>query len=219
MKLFKIIFFWFGGVLTQSVLEVTFQAMFPNKGYAGKYKERNEIKKLAEEFSLGLFSAQKYCEQAIKCCNINISADVLETKIKKEAFLRKPILALMEGLSPMFNLWLISDYPKVWLEEITKNEDRLGQLFGDRILYTSAFQLNRMVPDIFYYITRGANSPMDECFMIDGMSSRAIEAVKHGLQSTIYVYPQRLEHELAMRKILKTDNEVLHPSSSERISK
>jgi len=218
MNLFNTIFIWFGGVLTQTILEVTFQAMFPDEGYAGKYNERSEIKKLADELSLGLFSAQKYCEQAIKCCNLDISADVLETKILREAFLREPILNLMEELSPKFNLWLISDFPETWFKEITKNEDRLDLFLGNRILFTSVSKLSRMIPDIFYYITQSTNSPIDECFLVDGVSARAIEAVKHGLQSTIYVYPQRLEHELAMRKILKTDNEVIHPPSSERIS-
>jgi hypothetical protein len=46
----------------------------------------------------------------------------------------------------------------------------------------------------------------------------AVEAVRHQLASIVYVYPQRLVHELALQKILLLDADVMHPTSSDRIA-
>ena len=74
-----------------------------------------------------------------------------------------------------------------------------------------------MIPNVFDYITLASGHSLDECVLIDSVSSRAVKAVRHGLSSIIYVYPDRLEHEFALRGMLETEEEILHPETSKRV--
>jgi hypothetical protein len=58
---------------------------------------------------------------------------------------------------------------------------------------------------------------MQDCIIIDGDASRAVQSLKHGLASISYVYLQRLKLELALQEIWQTDADVMHPTSSERV--
>lgn len=215
---YQTILFWFGGVLSQAIAEATLQYVFPNNSFIGKLNERNQIKQLADDLTLGLLSQKEYCQKVIECSNLDITSQALETEILKACLLREPLITLMNELSPSFDLWMISDYPSAWFEDILLKEPLLNQIVGNRIIFVPELKLKRMVPDIFYHVTQRADSQMNECLVVDGVSARAVEAVKHGLQTTIYVYQERLEHELALRKILKL-GEVLHPTASQRISR
>jgi hypothetical protein len=75
-----------------------------------------------------------------------------------------------------------------------------------------------MTPDIFYHLPQKAGRRMDDCIVIDANSARAVQSMKVGLASIIYVYPQRLKLELALQEIWRTDADVMHPTSSERVT-
>jgi len=103
-----------------------------------------------------------------------------------------------------------------WYAEVSK---RLGlaSLFPEgRIVLTSELKLPRMVPEVFYHLPACADRSMDECIAIDTLSGRAVESMRHGLASIIYVYPERLKLELALQGIYQTEADVMHPTSSER---
>lgn len=213
----KTIFIWFGGVITALLSEITMQSLQPEFSIGRFIQQRCEIKKMADELSLGLRSTHSYCEDVIKITNSSLDVCTLEERVPARASLNKPVINLVNSIPDKYEKWLISDYPESWFQSITSREN-LSLLFPtDRTIFIAQGDLENMVPKVFDYITRASGHSLDECVLIDSISSRAVEAVRHGLSAIIYVYPDRLEHEFALRGMLETEKEVLHPQTSRRV--
>lgn len=211
------IFIWFGGVVTDLITEITMQSLQIEQNFNGSFRQRSEFNKLADELSLGLRSTHSYCDSVLKSTDSSLDVNTLDEMIPSKASLNKPIMYLIDSIPDKFEKWLISDYPESWFQEITSRTDLSSHFPIDRTIFTSQCDLKEMVPMVFTYIGRTSGHPLDECVLIDSISSRAVKAVRCGLSSIVYVYPERLEHELALRGILETEIEVLHPQTSRRV--
>jgi len=211
------IFIWFGGVLTNTVTEITLQSLQSDQYASGFKLPRSEINKLADQLSLGMISPHSYCDGVIKITNSTLDIITLEELIPRRASLNKSVMNLINSVSGEYEKWLVSDYPESWYQEIASREDLSSMYPAERMIFTSQGDLEKMVPDVFDYLARASGHSLDRCVLIDSKSSRAVEAVRHGLSSIIYVYPDRLKHEFALRGILETEEEVLHPDISKRV--
>ena len=211
------IFVWVGGVITEKISEITMQILRSKQGFEGTTLQRSEITKLADELSLGLVSTNAFCKGVIRATNSDLDEETLEDLIPRNATLNTPVIDLVSSISRNYEKWLISDYPESWFQKISSRLDLSSQYPNERIIFVSHGGLKKIVPDVFDYISLISQRSLDECLLIDSMYSRAVGAVRHGLSSIIYVYPERLEHEFALRGILETDVEVLHPETSRRV--
>jgi hypothetical protein len=208
---------WFGGVVTDLISEITIASLTSERSVNEVVRQRSEIKQLAEELSLGLRSTHSYCESVIQLTNSSLDINALEPLILSRASLNKSVMNLFNSIPDKFEKWLISDYPESWFRVLTSRMGLSEQFQTDRTIFTSQGGLEAMVPEVFDYITSASGHSLDECVVIDSVSSRAVQAVRYGLSAIIYVYPERLEHELALRGILETQEEVLHPQTSRRV--
>jgi len=216
MKIYKTVFFWLGGVLSETVAELTVAELMPEAKGHHALKTRQGIRGLAEGLALGRLAPPDYCEETIALCEARVKPSHLLRRIVESASLCTPIAQLVEEMPATYERWLIVDYPVDWYAEVSK---RLGlaSLFPEgRIVLTSELKLPRMVPEVFYHLPACADRSMDECIAIDTLSGRAVESMRHGLASIIYVYPERLKLELALQGIYQTEADVMHPTSSER---
>lgn len=208
---------WFGGVVTESISEVTIASLTSDQSVSEFVRQRSEIKQLAEELSLGLKSTHSYCESVVHLTNSSLDVSALEQLILSRASLNKSVMNLFNSVPDKFEKWLVADYPESWFQVLTSRMGLSEQFPTDRTIFTSQGGLKTMVPEVFDYITSASGHSLDECVLIDSVSSRAVQAVRYGLSAIIYVYPERLEHELALRGILETQEEVLHPQTSRRV--
>ncbi len=211
------LFIWFGGVIAESISEITIQSMQSEFGVSGFAQYRSEINHLADEVSLGVRSTHSFCDSVIKITNSTLDSNTMNSFITDKASLNQPVMNLINSIPDKYEKWLVSDYPETWFHEIASREDLHSSFPSDQTIFTSRGDLEKMVPDVFDYIARASNHSLDECVLIDSVSSRAVKAVRHGLSAIIYVYPDRLEHELALRGMLETEEEVLHPETSRRV--
>ena len=218
MNYYSDIFFWLGGVLTESLPELNKAALFPEAGGHEAVRKQQLIRDLIEDLSLGKISPQEYSKQAIARCGAGMKSSNLEQLVLDLATLRQPVADIVERIPEAYERWLIIDYPVNWFKELA-DRLKLYSLFPEnRTIFTAKFKIQRMVPEVFYFLPSNAGRAMKDCIVIDPISARAVEAMKHGLATIIYVYPERLKHEFAMQGIWQTDTEVIHPSSSERVS-
>lgn len=211
------IFIWFGGVVSERISEITIKTLRSKQSDIGFSKLRSEIVKLADELSLGLLSTHSYCESVIKITKSDLDIDTLEELIPRWASLNKPVMKLLNSIPDKYEKWLVSDYPESWYQVIASRENLSSKYPAKRTIFVSQGDLREMVPRVFDYLARVSSRSLDECILIDSESSRAVAAVRYGLSSIIYVYPDRLEHEFALRGILETEEEVLHPDTSKRV--
>jgi len=217
MNIYSDIFFWLGGVLTDTIPELTRAALFPEAGGHEAVKMQQQIRDLIEDLSLGKITSKEYCEQAIARCESSMTVSSLNRLIIDTASLQQSVADMVVEILEASERWLIVDFPVDWFSELA-NRLKIYSLFPEnRAIFTAELKIKRMVPDIFYHLSPKAGRAMDDCIVIDPVSARAVEAMKHGLATIIYVYPERLKHELAMQGLWQTDAEVLHPTSSERV--
>lgn len=217
IKFRNTILIWFGGVITELIPKLTLQMLGLEPNGRDFIQQRSEIHSLAEKLSLGVMSARAYCAAAINITHSNFEIDTLEVLIQGRASLNQPVMDVLDPIPAKYEKWLISDYPESWFREIALRTNLTSQFPADRTIFTSQSDLYKMVPMNFEFISRASGHPLDECVLIDSLSSRAVQAVRGGLSAIIYVYPEKLEHELALRGLLETELEVLHPQTSIRV--
>jgi hypothetical protein len=208
---------WFGGVITELLSEITVQSLQAVGGESGLFPLRSDLKRLAEELSLGVRSPHSYCEQVITTTNSQIDPNTLEELILSKASLNYPVINLIYSIPDKIETWLISDYPESWFKIISSKDERLSKFSRERVIFTSQGGLEQMVPMVFNFASQASGHSIQECIIIDSISSRAVAAVRYGLSAIIYVYPEKLEHEFALRGILEIEQEVLHPKTSRRV--
>jgi hypothetical protein len=217
MKIYDAVFFWFGGVLTGTVAELTVGELMPDAKGHEALKTRQRIGELAEELSLGRIAASDYSEQTIALCDASVEPSELYRRIIESASLRQPIAELIERMPASYERWLIVDFPADWYQAVSQRWSVHSLFSEERTLVTSELKLSRMVPEVFYHLPSIAGRSMDECIIVDACSARAVQSMEHGLASIIYVYPERLRLELALQGIWQTEADVMHPTSSERV--
>jgi hypothetical protein len=217
MKIYDAVFFWFGGVLTETVAELTAGELKPDARGHEALSTRQRIRELAERLSLGGIAAADYCEKTIALSEADVEASELSNRIIESASLRQPIVELIERLPASYERWLIVDCPVKWYQAMSERWSIHSLFSEERTVVTSELKLSRMVPEIFYHLPSVAGRAMDECITVDACSARAVQSMKHGLASIIYVYPERLRLELALQGMWQTEADVMHPTSSERV--
>lgn len=211
------IFVWFGGVVTNTIPELTMQSLRLAPS-TDEYKQKTgEINDLADKLSLGIISSQSYCESVIYYSHASLDINTLEDLITNSASLNSPCLDLINSIPGNFEKWLISDFPEEWFQKIASRTELSAYFSSDQTIFTIKGGFERMVPGVFDYLAKVSGKTLDECILIDSKSSRAVKAVRYGLSAIIYVYPERLEHEFALRGIFETNVEVLHPQISKRV--
>lgn len=196
------IFFWLGGVLTESLHEITMQVLSSELDAKINFQTRLNLQALCEHLSLGWINESDFCSRVVESVALDVPIDKFETRLKKSFSVRIQVLDVIESLPDSYQIWLISDIPQEWYQSL---EDRfnLRTFFPeDRLIFTDSAHAQRLDPDIFYYVTWVANRPIDTCVIVDGLSSRAVHAVRHGLSSTIFVDTRRLIRDFTLRGML-----------------
>ena len=218
MKSYRAILFWFGGVFTGSLAERTRAELAPGATGSAAVSVRKQLRSLSEQLALGRITPQDYCQGAVLACHSDLAATEVARRITASAEINAPVTGMVGKIAASHDCWLVVDYPASWYRELAERW-KLASIFPEnRILYSSDLKLLRMTPEIFYLLPQQVNQPMADCLVIDPDSARAVQAMRHGLATIIYVYPARLMHELALQEIWQTEENVMHPTASERVN-
>ncbi len=213
MARYKAILFWMGGVLTDNLIDLVLSAAKPTATGHELISCRQELERQTTELIHGTLTPQAYCNFVVRKYQIEISGYKLEEQLIERIHLRSEVVEIIHKIPEEYDRWIISDYPTKWYKVVS-----------DSLIAPTLFPTNRVIfsatnlSELCDYLPDFVGQKISSCLMIDGDSSRAVECVKRGLASVIYVYPDQLKHKLALLKILHTDFEVLHPYSSERVN-
>ncbi len=203
------VFFWFGGVLAPSIPEVMARTLFNLPLEKVNVQARLRMLQLTTDLGLGCISAQEFCDILIQEYNHALTVEGLETAIKNAVELRRDVLDVIADLPGDVERWILCDYPKEWYESARHGSVNDG--LPDRALFTSEGRLSRLTPDIFYHLSRASGHPLNTCLMIDQMTPRAVDAIKHGLHAAIFVDSWRLRREFVLRRMLPPPPGFVHP--------
>jgi FMN phosphatase YigB (HAD superfamily) len=116
--------------------------------------------------------------------------------------LQPDIFEPIDRLPPRCNKWLIVDYPQDWFYPIADRLDIVSRFSEENIFFTASSGLTRLAPDIFYHIVQRSRLPMEACMVVDAVTPRAVQAIRHGLTSTIFVSSWRLTRDFKLRQLI-----------------
>ncbi len=214
---YQAIFFWLGGVLMESILDATLAAISIDADKKVDLRTRIEVRGWVEELSLGQLPPSDYCQRIIDSGPNPLQKEDLESRLIERMRLEPGVVQVIQEIPETYQQWLLIDYPNSWLEQFRDAEQLEEHFPGDRRIHATSLKANEFGPEFYSAVPEQAGFQLSECLIVDADSTRAIGAIRHGLASIIYVYPEHLKHEFALQGIIQTDTEVLHPSSSERV--
>ncbi len=202
MPKIEAVFFWLGGVITETIPEAIARLLYGVPLARVPIEDRLRIRELAEELYTGQTSAPTFCQRVIEQSEKPCDSYSLAAQIKETVSGHNIVLDVVDALPDSCERWLLCDYPPEWAQVIANRLELSGHFSEVRTLFTASSGLARLVPDVFYYLAHQAGKPLASCLMIDANSARAVQAVRHRLQSTIYVDAKRLRRDFIMRRLL-----------------
>ena len=101
-----------------------------------------------------------------------------------------------------YDLWLISDYPPEFQDIIFDKNNFEDYFSSEKTIRCSELQSARVKPDIYYFAVNKSGYPMSNCLLVDSNTPRAVESVRIGFSSIIYIDLQRFRRELVLREML-----------------
>lgn len=211
------IFFWFGGVLAEPFDRLTASVLVPGAQGTEKVSTWQALRVHAENLALGKINPAEYCALAAEVTGSSLTSDELEQRLLEAIALRPQVISIINSIPETYDCRLIADIPESWLSQVTEAHADVLPFAPEKVDFLTDLSLAKIHPDILAALQERLNLHLEDCLMVDGNSNRAIDTVKRGLSSIIYVTPSRLKHELALQGILQAGNEVLHPQSSERV--
>ena len=218
MAKFKTLLFWLGGVLTENLTDLALSIMSPGARGHDFVSYRKMLEPYSSALIGGALKAQVYCQNVVHEFKSELNKDQFEHKLIRGIHIRPEVVDIIQEIPEEFDRWLISDYPLKWYRVIADSLNSPVLFPTERVIFTADMKLTDIQSQIYDRLPASVGQSISNCLMIDGNSARAVHGVKHGLASIIYVYPQRLKHELSLQKILHADSDVLHPSSAERVN-
>jgi hypothetical protein len=214
---YQAIFFWLGGVLMESILDATLAVISINADKKVDLNTRIAVRGIVEDITLGHLSPLEYCQWMIDAGGSQLQVVDLESRLIDRMGLNPGVVQVIQEVPETFQKWLLLDYPTAWLEQCHDAEELAQHFPLDRRILASSLKAKQFGPEFYSAVPKQVEFQLSDCLLVDADSARAVSAIRQGLASLIYVYPEHLKHEFALQGIIQTDAEVLHPSSSERV--
>ncbi|MDD5371189.1 MAG: hypothetical protein PHQ40_19070 [Anaerolineaceae bacterium] len=196
----RAIFFWMGGVLTQSIESLLRSALaacgrpetnpFSAPGFASN----------CERLALGQLDDLTFCQAVCEISGAKSSpAKFRETVIA--TFSPLPgVTQAVQRLPDTIQRWLIIDYPRSWFDQVCERLLIQPCFPPERLLFLQDSRLNRLAPDVFDFLAQRSKFRADQCLVVDSNSHRAVAALDHGFPAAIFAGSDRLVREFIMRQ-------------------
>jgi|GEM_PF-1926101 len=210
------LFFWLGGVLAPSIPDLIAHTLFKSPIEKVNIHARLRTRQLTTDLCLGHITAEAFCHTLIQEHANGLTIAELETAVKNAVQLRGDVLDVIAQLPSDLERWTICDYPKAWYEAAIGDRGLAEVFFSDHILFTVESRLSHLVPNIFDHLSSATGHPLDTCLLIDALTPRAVDAVKHGLDATIFVDARRLKRDFVLRRMLPFPLGFVHPGPAQQ---
>lgn len=164
-------------------------------------KRKKEVEGVFLDTMRGLYSEDEYLKCMLDGTDWEIGVEELKKYMREN--LNIPVDGVMEivrGLKGRYNLVLLSDYMREWMEYILENNDDIG-IFD--CMYFSC-ESGRLKSDegTFKRVLEDCGFEADETIFVDDYASNVDVAVRYGIDGIVFKSAVQLEDELRRRKVL-----------------
>ncbi len=195
----RAIFFWMGGVLTQSVEPLMRSALSACGQPEVNLYSIPGFNNIVERLAIGQIGENEFCRAICKMRETGTTPEMLREAAVAALAPVTRVCQTINLLPESYTRWLIVDYPQSWFEQ-ARNRLQVDSCFSaNHIIFLQDSHLDRLVPDIFHYLAQCAGFHLDQCLGFFASSRRAVAALHHGFPSAIFVDAARMEREFVMR--------------------
>lgn len=163
-------------------------------------KRRLEVNDFFLDVMRGNHTEEEYWQGLLAGTNWNISIDELKKFVRLNLNRRVPgTLDLINRIGKNYNLILLSDHVKEWMEYIIQNNDGLSR-FNKRF-FSYEYGKVKSDSDVFEYLIHQTQIIPEETVFIDDSLVNVQNAQKSGIDAILFTDADSLEEELRKRNI------------------
>ena len=163
-------------------------------------KRRLEVNDFFLDVMRGNHTEEEYWQGLLAGTNWNMSIDELKKFVRLNLNRRVPgTLDLINRIGKNYNLILLSDHVKEWMEYIIQNNDGLSR-FNKRF-FSYEYGKVKSDSDVFEYLIHQTQIIPEETVFIDDSLVNVQNAQKSGIDAILFTDADSLEEELRKRNI------------------
>lgn len=165
-------------------------------------KVKQDTKNLFLETMRGKFSEEEYLKSMIEVGNFDISIKELKEYIRQNLNISvKGTMEIIKRLKGRYNLILLSDHVKEWVDFILDNNKELDVF--DKKYFSYEFGKIKSDNETFRFILNELNINTDETIFIDDSQTNIDMAKSYGIDGILFINAEELENQLLKLKILQ----------------
>lgn len=193
------VIFWMGGVITPSIPAILSKWM----GEVGikplDLTLSPGFSQVWERFMLGQIDADSFCRQASEAAQLDVTPEALRDHVLAELQPVESVLAEVAALPDNIRRWLVVDIPRSWQQE-APGLAALDTFFpAQQCIFLTESGLVRLVPELFYHLSRCIQRPLEHCLLIEPSYRRSVTGVQHGIHTAHFIHSHRLRREFYLR--------------------
>jgi FMN phosphatase YigB (HAD superfamily) len=165
---------------------------------------RDEVYNQVLSLSLGTTDGGFLCDRLYEMSKGSVSGDQFLRSILHIKAPDSGLLRVIDELSESYEVYLISQYPRDWLEVLLNRLNGNEWFKKKNILYCREGGLKKLIPDLFHFILRSTRNKMESCLYIDKRSEYLSAGLRMGFHAIVYVDAVRLRREFVLRGMLHT---------------
>ncbi|NPV87617.1 MAG: hypothetical protein HPY45_16590 [Anaerolineae bacterium] len=202
-KAIDLFFFMAGGVILPHITTVI-QEVLCKHGLLLNDQQRLALQDLEQALFIGELTPYSFLKRAGALSLPAIESAQLLEGILRTVHADEDTLQVADALRKRgYTLYLVSEYPPEWLEQIASHVAALRLLFSsNRLVFTSSLKLKDIYGDIFSVLRSNGQIVPGKTLWIDAHPWRTSAAIRRGIDAIIYVDSRRLRRELALRQLV-----------------
>lgn len=158
-------------------------------------KRNKDVLDIFLETMKGKYTEDEYIEALLKDTNWELEKDTLKKLIRKNLNIEvKGTMKIIKKLQNKYNLILLSDHIKEWVEYIVKSNKDI-EIFKHKY-FSYEYGMLKNDEKIFKYILEKEKILPAETVFIDDIKENVEMANKEGIKGIVFQNAKQLEHEL-----------------------
>ncbi len=193
------VLFWMSGVVTQSIPAVLNDILLANGRPQIHLAGLPEFNAAQEQFTLGQMSDLEFCRRLGQLARLEEAPEGLRQRMLSAFAPRPATLELIGTLPAVIERWLIADLPAEWHVALAHRLNLQSCFAPERLILLGQSLLPRLIPDVFYYLSRSVHREGGNCLLVDPLLRRAMEGINCSFPTAHYVNPRLLKQEFYLR--------------------
>ena len=193
--------FLLGGVLVPSVSQAALRVL-SIEGEPPGQEILLALHGLEAKLCTGRIDSEEFCQRVIQVTGRTLTTRELAQGVQSQIIAEADVLSLINELEKDYLLQLICDYPREWVLPALP-DCGLAQFFPiDQIAFIAGYQAASPRKDLILALEEAGVLLPGKTLLVDSDPARTRNAVRMGIEATIYVSAWRLRRDLRLWGIM-----------------